>query len=53
MKIMKDTAAGVIIDIDEDKKQRQSLIRLAEIDSLTGLLYKAAVNVAKGSESEI
>jgi diguanylate cyclase (GGDEF)-like protein/PAS domain S-box-containing protein len=37
-------AVGVIIDIDEDKKQKQSLIRLAEIDSLTGLLNKAAVH---------
>ncbi len=36
-------AVGVILDIDQDKKQRQLLMEQALHDSLTGLLNKAAV----------
>ena len=37
-------AVGVIIDIDEEKKQKQKLIEQAQHDSLTGLYNKAAMN---------
>ncbi len=39
-------AVGVILDIDEDKKQRQQLMDLAQRDGLTGLLNKAAARPA-------
>lgn len=36
-------AVGVIVDIDEEKKQKQKLIEQAQRDSLTGLYNKAAM----------
>ncbi|WP_425516056.1 diguanylate cyclase domain-containing protein [Anaerolentibacter hominis] len=36
-------AVGVIVDIDQDKKQKDKLIEQAQKDALTGLLNKSAV----------
>lgn len=36
-------AVGVIIDIDDEKKQRQALLDMAQRDALTGLYNKVAV----------
>lgn len=37
-------AVGVIIDIDEEKKEKQTLLDMAQKDALTGLYNKAAIN---------
>lgn len=37
-------AVGVIVDIDEEKKQRQTLILQARYDALTGIYNKATIN---------
>ncbi|MEG0177515.1 diguanylate cyclase [Anaerorhabdus sp.] len=37
-------AIGLIVDIDEEKRQRQRLIDQAQRDSLTGLYNKVAIN---------
>lgn len=37
-------AVGVIVDIDEEKKQKQALIELAQYDTLTGIYNKATIN---------
>lgn len=38
-------AVGVIVDIDEEKKQKQELIFQAQYDVLTGIYNKATINV--------
>lgn len=38
-------AVGVIVDIDEEKKQKQVLIAQAQHDTLTGIYNKATINV--------
>lgn len=38
-------AVGVIVDIDEEKRQRQALQEQAQRDALTGLYNKATINV--------
>lgn len=37
-------AVGVIVDIDEEKKQKQALLAQAQHDTLTGIYNKAAIN---------
>lgn len=37
-------AIGVIVDIDEEKKQKQMLIQQAQYDALTGIYNKATIN---------
>lgn len=37
-------AVGVIVDIDEEKKQKQELILQAQYDTLTGIYNKATIN---------
>ena len=37
-------AVGVIVDIDEEKKQKQKLIQQAHYDALTGIYNKATIN---------
>lgn len=37
-------AVGVIVDIDEEKKQKQKLIHQAQYDALTGIYNKATIN---------
>ncbi|MEG1843265.1 MAG: diguanylate cyclase [Clostridia bacterium] len=37
-------AVGVIVDIDEEKKQTQALILQAQYDALTGIYNKATIN---------
>lgn len=38
-------AVGVIVDIDEEKRQKQMLTRQAQYDTLTGIYNKATVNL--------
>lgn len=37
-------AVGVIVDIDEEKKEKQALMQQAQYDALTGIYNKATVN---------